>query len=630
MLIRTLLFKIATVFDDKGFDDAEKAAHELKKGAKEAEAEVEKLGTALDAESKAAKKSAKETDKAGKEIKDVGGAAKKSGGEVGRMDKLMSGAAAGIAASFASAGIAAVLEGIATAIAFVGEQTAGLDLIAKTAQKTGFGVEDFQRLSHVATLSGTDVEKLTKGITNLEIQLDVIGRGGAGPAAEALDELSLSYKQLQDQDPTEQLKIVSAALEDVKDPTDRSRIAFKLMGEEGRELIPLFNSGTDAIQGMVDATGKVFTREELAKAEAYQDALAGMSKRSDDLKGRLALGLVPIFERALEIIDEIIPKVEAWAREVAKPFKRLIDALKPFIDEFGPGFIGLLEQAVQPLADMVERAAFFADVMATILEVGGQLLGWIRELLGELETRWPGAWEKAASVIDVFLTPLETARNVIGEILDFISEAAGELEGVSDTVDDIKSAIGLGSGGGGLASTSAATQAFRDAQQRQGNAAERKRDQEDRRKDKAAAREQGAESFARGEAGALGRTARRRGRRGGGGGGRGAAAPTESTGLFENLGLTAPGTVAAARPLPQTLTYVFSTVFNIGTGMTIHVEHAGTPEQERALQDAGNQARDTMMAKISDIAPALDLLLATKAKALRARAGGGQTPRGAG
>jgi hypothetical protein len=419
-------------------------------------------------------------------------------------------------------------------------------------------------------------------------------------------------------------------LNEIPDPSDRSRQAFKLMGEEGRELLPLFNSGADAIQDMVDATGRVFTRKELAKAEAYQDALAGLNKTISDIKGSAAIALVPTFQRVTEIADMAIPLITEWAKSFGErlgpSITRLVNAVEPWLSRAGPGLLDSLSALLVPLEKAADAVAFFSDQISWLLEVGTDLLTWIEEILGQIEQRWPQAFSAAGTAVDALIHPLDTARKIISEIFDFIERSAGEIEGVSETISEIKSTIGLGDGGG-TAGTAGSVAAFRAAQRGQEQAAAAQRSSEERRRDRQAAREEQRQEVARVEAGTLRRIASRRARPRGGGGGGGEGEQAE--GLLAQLGLTAPGTVMEARPLPQTLTIVIAPIIKLIETMTITVEGGGSPEQERALQDAGSQARDAIYAKLTDIPPIVEEMFLTNAKALRARAGGGRTPRGA-
>ena len=163
MLLRTLIVRIQSTYDDKGFsqasDDVEELGDEVTKTSKA----TEELDRDLERASKEARGMGQESRKAARSVDKLGDRAQGAGRQVGRLDGLMNKASAAIASlgpAIAAAGLAAVISGVGEAVAFVGEKTAELDAIAKGAQQRGFAVDDYQRLAQVATLSGTNIEAL--------------------------------------------------------------------------------------------------------------------------------------------------------------------------------------------------------------------------------------------------------------------------------------------------------------------------------------------------------------------------------------------------------------------------------------------------------------------------------------
>lgn len=318
----------------------------------------------------------------------------------------------------------------AAAIKLVNDETARLDTIAKAAQKTGLGIENYQRLAHVATLSGSNIEVLSKAVRQLELQLDAVSRTGSGPAAEALEELGLRLSDLQGKESTEQLAIVADALGQVSSEADRSRLAMKLLGEDGVQLIPMFNAGGEAVRKMAADVGRVFTREELAKAEAYQDSLANLKKAAADIKGELAIGLAPV-------LTEINDKLKAGADGARGQFEpalrvaidRIGAALKPLIGvvTFFAGQLAALGKAVQTVTGLLGSAA------DAVVDLGRKVRDWANDTAA---AEW--ARETADEVRELADNAVGRLDSAIEKHLPWVNDMRARWGGVRDVLDETK------------------------------------------------------------------------------------------------------------------------------------------------------------------------------------------------
>lgn len=330
MLLRTFLIKITTQADSAGTDKAGASVDALGSKAKGAAKETKTLGAEAGRASKQAGAVATSSAKAATGLVRMrDGAARAGKALAGAAQAAGKAAGALVAAGTAVAGVA-----LAKTISFVGDETARLDGIAKSAQKSGLGFDAYQRLAHVATLSGTNIEALGKATLKLGLNLDDVASGGGKAAGEALDKLGITVEQLRGKTATEQLGLISDAMLRIPDDAERSRIAFDLLGKSGTELIPLFNSGSEAIGKMSESVGKVFTREELAAAEAYQDALANLKAELKSLAGSAAASLAPVLTDLADstrkwvsenrgIVDSAIPRIKSAFETLVRALKRI-------------------------------------------------------------------------------------------------------------------------------------------------------------------------------------------------------------------------------------------------------------------------------------------------------------------
>lgn len=317
--------------------------------------------------------------------------------------------------------VGAVAAAAATAVKWVGNETAKLDHIAKSAQKEGLGFEGYQRLAHMAKLSGTTVEDLGKGTVKLQRNLrDLDGTGKE--AAEALAELGINAKDLANKSDTERLAILAGELSKLPDGANKSAIAVEILGRNGKELIPLFNAGADGVRAMSESIDGTFTREQLASAEAYQDALANLERRADLVKGTVAAELAPA-------LTEVADGLEAGAKEAA----RSLPLVLKYVTTVGKG--------LQPVVAVV---TFFGRQLAIVgrtVDVAGKYFGEAADAAGDLADRLTttakesrfGEWaaEASESVLELGDGAFAGLTDRIEEHLPFARDVARAWEDVA-------------------------------------------------------------------------------------------------------------------------------------------------------------------------------------------------------
>lgn len=342
----------------------------------------------------------------------------------------------------------AVLAGAAAAAAaavkFVGDETARLDGIAKSAQKSGLGFEAYQRLSHVATLSGTSIEAVGKASLKLNVNLRDIAEGGGKQAARALGELGLEADALAGLSETEQFAAIAGQLSQVADESTKSALAFEIFGKSGTELVPMLNAGADGVRDMSDAVGRVFTREELAKAEAYQDALADLEKTANDAKGQLAVALAPA-------LQEVAEKLTAAGAEAQKYLPALIRYLDGVIAGLEPiaRYVGFFAEQVAVVGRVVE---IVGDGVGGLVDQGRELIAespigeWASEASSEIDRLSAGAVADLTAKIEEhlpFATDVARTWDDITRAITGASAAASEMSAIAKAQQKIVGWIGL-------------------------------------------------------------------------------------------------------------------------------------------------------------------------------------------
>lgn len=363
--------------------------------------------------------------------------------------------------------VAAVAAAAGKAIDFVGDETARLDKIAKGAQQTGLGFDQYQRLAQVSKLAGTNIDTLAKGTIRLTRNLNDLAAGRGKKVADNLGLINLELEDLQDKDPTEQLAILADAFAEVDSDSQRTAIAIELFGRAGADLIPLLNSGSEAINELSADVGKVFSREDLAAAEAYQDALANLDKATSDLAGELAIAVAPaLTEVADELresgpaIAEVIPVVARVATQVVKAIEPIVAVVGFFADQLGAAG-RVIERVFDALGDLGDGALeaaedigdFLADSVVAdwaeeatgavdgLIDGAGDLATEIREqipLADELAQSWEDVSRSitGADVAASEFGAIEDIKGALGDVLDVGRELAAQQEQAKESAED--------------------------------------------------------------------------------------------------------------------------------------------------------------------------------------------------
>ena len=232
--------------------------------------------------------------------KGLGGVTNQSNAAAGAMGKLR-GAASG--AMGALRGLLPVL-GVGAMAKFAKDNIDAADSMSKMSQRTGVAAPMLDKFRKVAELSDTSIESLGKGFKTLASNMYDAQAKGTGPAAEAFNKLGIaitdSNGKLRESDQV--MLDVADKFKQMADGPEKAALAADLFGAKiGDELIPLLNSGGDAVRNM----GTSLTQEFADKAAAFNDRLETMQEKLGDVGLRLTEALLPALEKLVGIMEGI-------------------------------------------------------------------------------------------------------------------------------------------------------------------------------------------------------------------------------------------------------------------------------------------------------------------------------------
>ena len=235
---------------------------------------------------------------------------------------------AGAKVAFAGATVAA--GALAATIAVASKR---IDELAKAADRARLPLASFQAYSRLADKFGVSVGTVTNAVQEMTREVSRAAQG-TGRAVGALHELNLNARELNALAPEEQYKTIADALQGIENPADRARIAADIFGRTARDLGPLLDAGSAALdktRARLDALGVTLSRVDAAKVEQANDAIGELKLVSEGATNQLAIAFAPAIEGVATLIADASMKTGGFANESAK----LVDILVT-----GAGWVG--------------------------------------------------------------------------------------------------------------------------------------------------------------------------------------------------------------------------------------------------------------------------------------------------
>ena len=211
----------------------------------------------------------------------------------------LGGIAARGALAVAKIGVAAVAAGSALAIAFTKQGLSAADALAKLSRSMDATADGLQAMQIAADRSGVSAGALQAAAQQLNRELAGAAREGAGPAADALNRLGLSARDLSAMDVDQRMATLSDRMHDLGMSAGEAQDVMRDLGIRSREMALLMIGGGDAIRQArqdVDDFGLSLSAVDAANIERANDAMADVKRVVDVVQQRLASALAPVLE----------------------------------------------------------------------------------------------------------------------------------------------------------------------------------------------------------------------------------------------------------------------------------------------------------------------------------------------
>ena len=342
-----------------------------------------------------------------------------------------------------------------------------VEKLGNTADKLGVSFEFIQTLEEAGNRSGVSIESVSSAFGKL--QKTLAGADEESRAAtEALAKLGISFTDLENLSPEEQIRLIGEQLQGIEDPAKRTAAAMQIFGKSGADLLPFFanlgpaaddierlggslseidrgriddfGAGIDALGVASSRLGELLLLPFVGLGEGIAQGSAEFLGGINAIVGPIGDVLEPVLSgigAAFELVGVIVGGLGRSLGALLSPIGNLAQAWGGMSDMFNEGLIDVVRYLVDAQVATYEWLASFSPLNAIADNVGamGETVSRVANIIGTALSQAGGyISDSLASWAEFF--GLQTAIEQIGGV---ISSVFGS---VSSTFETIAGAIG--------------------------------------------------------------------------------------------------------------------------------------------------------------------------------------------
>lgn len=226
-----------------------------------------------------------------------------------------------------------------------GETAGNLLLLERAFDNSGIGADKV----------GSSINKLQKFMSD--------ANGGAEKNVQVLKDLGVSYTQLAQLTPTEQLGLLAERINSIPSPTERAATAMKIFGKSGGEILPLLQNFSGEIGNARGELGSMvdIMNQRSAIFDTVSDKIAVIKGKFMEF----AAGILDKAAPALETITTMLSKIDAAG--LGQKFAGLFAGLKESAITFGDILLGAMTNASDGVKLIKLALTFAAEEFGNIL-----------------------------------------------------------------------------------------------------------------------------------------------------------------------------------------------------------------------------------------------------------------------
>ena len=351
-----------------------------------------------------------------------------------KLDSVKHSLSSGIktAGKWAAATGAAAVTGI---IKVAEEASEKLDTVDKMSQKIGVSRQTYQELDFVFSQFGTNVDGLKNGLKTLRSVMDTTAQGTSKNKT-ALEELGISAIDVSGnlRDSEDVMWEAFKTLQGMENQTKKARLATKLFGKAGLELMPMLNGSAGSVENLrkkAHKLGLVLDNETIDKGVEFKDTLDQTKRALSAVGTELGAAFMPAHVRVMRKVQDKMPEI----RKMVEGFgKKVENGIEWFIDN-GDTVIKLVKAAG------IEIAGIYTAIKAN------RAVKSISETISAFRTLTSAiAAQKAATVAATAATEAETvaqtglnvamSANGIGAVVSGLIFLGSTLWAICSTTED--------------------------------------------------------------------------------------------------------------------------------------------------------------------------------------------------
>ena len=245
-----------------------------------------------------------------------------------------------------------------------------VDVQSKLSRRLGTTYGELAGLKMAGDLAGVGIETIGKSMTKMDVAMQNAA-GGSKSAQAAFATLGLTAEQLQGMSSADRFTEIASSIANLETPAQRAAAAVALFGEEGAQLLPLFEGGADSIRR---------AREE---AQAFGLALT-------NAQGQNIEEMNDSFTRVYSAIQGVVQQVVA---HLAPAITAIAKQFTDFVGSVGGANIG---QAIGEA--LLQGAEYLAEIGDYIILNFGPMLQQVFSYLSQVGEQWGAIWEIASRV----------------------------------------------------------------------------------------------------------------------------------------------------------------------------------------------------------------------------------------
>lgn len=191
--------------------------------------------------------------------------------------------------------------------------------LADTSDKLGVATERLAGLRLGGQLSGVEARAVDNSLQRMVRNISEVAKTGKGEAAPALAELGLEARKLSQMTPDQMLSRIADQMIKVENQGDRVRLAFKLFGREGTDMVVMLKDGAAGLedfQRQAERLGIALKRDDIRKVEELGDNLDRLQKAWGGLKDRLVIDVAPVAITAIKALEEAVRGARLINRDI--------------------------------------------------------------------------------------------------------------------------------------------------------------------------------------------------------------------------------------------------------------------------------------------------------------------------